>query len=167
MSHFVYFLPSWTGLISIQLFSVHHVHIQCLILINEWTNLEFCTSFAIRQQWLPPNLTNCMVFNFNNSIHDWLTKDYRSLGMMIWGALTLKTFWYLDNTTIYTISWTMPSTCMHYNSSKFRWSIMWPLPLCSRCVIYKASGTWMQLSFTEYYPYLIDFADCYNCWRRN
>ncbi len=69
MSHFVYFLPFWTGLISIQLFSVYHVHIQCLILINEWTNLEFCTSFAIRQQWLPPGITNWMVFNFK-LLHD-------------------------------------------------------------------------------------------------
>ncbi len=68
MSHFVYFFPSWTGLISIQLFSVYHVHIQFLILINEWTNLKLCTSFAIRQQWLPPGVTNCMVFNFNKNV---------------------------------------------------------------------------------------------------
>ncbi len=65
MYDFVHFLPSRTGLFSIELFSVYHVHIQCLILINEWTNLEFCSSFAIRQQWLPPGVTNCMVFNFN------------------------------------------------------------------------------------------------------
>ncbi len=35
ISHFVYFRPPRTGLISIQLFSVYHVHMQCLILINE------------------------------------------------------------------------------------------------------------------------------------
>ncbi len=33
MSHFVYFLPSRTGLFSIQLFSAYHVHTQCLILM--------------------------------------------------------------------------------------------------------------------------------------
>ncbi len=65
MAHIVYYIPSWTGLISIQLFSVDYVHMQCLILINEWTNLELCTSFTIRLQWLPQGFTNFMIFNFN------------------------------------------------------------------------------------------------------
>ncbi len=51
------FLPSWTGLISIQSFSVYHVYIVItvevniqrymlnLILTNEWNNLLFCTLF--------------------------------------------------------------------------------------------------------------------------
>ncbi len=38
ISHFVYFLPSGTGVICIQL-SADHAHIQCLILINEGNNL--------------------------------------------------------------------------------------------------------------------------------
>ncbi len=71
MSHFVYFLPPRTGMISIQLFSVYHVHIQCLI-----SNLEFCTSFAIRQQWLPPGVTNCMVFNFKPVLYLKVVENY-------------------------------------------------------------------------------------------
>ncbi len=47
-----------------------------LLLINEWTNLEFCTSFAIRQQWLPPGVTNCMVFNFKPVLYLKVVENY-------------------------------------------------------------------------------------------
>ncbi len=36
--------------------------------IIKYANFEFCTSFAIRQQWLPPGVSNYMVFNFNNIV---------------------------------------------------------------------------------------------------
>ncbi len=35
MSQFIYFLRTRTGLISLQLFYTYHVHIHCIILINE------------------------------------------------------------------------------------------------------------------------------------
>ncbi len=37
--------------------------------MNEPIFNDVCTSFAIRQQWLPPGVTNCMVFNFKQCIH--------------------------------------------------------------------------------------------------
>ncbi len=47
------------------------------------------------------------------------------------------------------VPFTKPSTCMCNTSSKFRWSIMWPLP-CGYCwAIYKEGETWMLLSFTR------------------
>ncbi len=82
-----------------------------LILINEWTNLKFCTSFAIRQQWLPPGVANCMVFNFNNG------KNVHGKGLFAAHDVTqhwynLKVYFHWNNTMFCTLTqnWTLTYT---------------------------------------------------------
>ncbi len=83
-----YFLPSRTGRISIQLFSIYHVYIvitvavnihrYMLILIltnepifNSEHHLHWPYTIAIREQWLTPDVSNCMIFNFNSRMYVW------------------------------------------------------------------------------------------------
>ncbi len=59
-----YFLPSWTGLIRIQLFSVYHDYIVITVAVRCMSSLILTNESTIRQQWLTPGGTQCMVFNF-------------------------------------------------------------------------------------------------------
>ncbi len=79
---------------SVQLFSFYHVYIVITVTVNiqrHMLNLTLTNkepifnsvhhlhqpyTIAIRQQWLTPGVSNCMVFNFNDHISNFYLNKY-------------------------------------------------------------------------------------------
>ncbi len=132
----LYFLPSLTGLFSIQLFSVI-VFIYSNYNGSEYTKIHVKHNF---KKWMNQYLTAVVA-----------TRCHQLHSIQCQVSFIKPSSCMYNNSSKFRckVPFIKPISCMYNNSSMFRCSIMCPLPIGCPWAIYKLGGTWMLLSFKQ------------------